>query len=205
VNKMPSKSNRNRHTGLVLFAVVLGMIGLAFASVPLYRLFCVATGFGGTPQRVTAESAPAGPVSDRVITIRFNADVNSELPWSFQPVQPSIRVKVGEQAMAFFRATNHATRSVTGSATFNVTPDKAGPYFDKIQCFCFNEQTLKAGESVEMPVIFYVDPAILKSHGLDDVDTITLSYTFFRAADDAARKPEKVSAAPPAGANGNGG
>jgi cytochrome c oxidase assembly protein subunit 11 len=173
--------------------------------VPLYRLFCVATGFGGTPQRVTAESAPLAPVSDRVVTISFNADVNSELPWSFQPVQPSIRVKVGEQAMAFFRATNHGNRPVTGSATFNVTPDKAGPYFDKIQCFCFNEQTLKAGESVEMPVIFYVDPAILKARGLDDVDTITLSYTFFRASDDAARNGEKVSAAPPAGGNGNGG
>jgi len=202
---MANKSARNRNTGWVLFTVVLAMIGLAFASVPLYRLFCVATGFGGTPQRVTAESAPVAPVSNRVITIRFNADVNSELPWSFQPVQPSIRVKVGEQTMAFFRATNHANRPVTGSATFNVTPDKAGPYFDKIQCFCFDEQTLKAGESVEMPVIFYVDPAILRARGLDDVDTITLSYTFFRAWDDAARNREKVSAAPPAGVNGNGG
>jgi cytochrome c oxidase assembly protein subunit 11 len=202
---MANRSNRNRHTGLVLFVVVLGMVGLAFASVPLYRLFCQATGFGGTPQRVTAESAPVSPVSDRIVTIRFNADVNSDLPWSFQPVQPSLRVKVGEQAMAFFRATNRSNRPVTGAATFNVTPDKAGPYFDKIQCFCFEEQTLKAGESVEMPVIFYVDPAILKARGLDDVDTITLSYTFFRASDDAARNRAKVSSAPPAGTTGNGG
>ena len=202
---MPSKSNRNRHTGLVLFAVVLGMIGLAFASVPLYRLFCVATGFGGTPQRVTAESAPVGPVSDRVITIRFNADVNSELPWSFQPVQRSVSVRVGEQAIAFYRATNHSDRPVTGAATFNVTPDKAGPYFDKIHCFCFEEQTLAPGQTVEMPVTFYVDSAILEDPGLDDVDTITLSYTFFRAADDAAQSRAKVSAAPPVGANGTGG
>ena len=162
------------------------------------------TGCGGTPQRVEAQSAPAA-VSDRTITVRFNADVNSGLPWSFQPAQSSVRVKVGEQALALYRATNHADRAVTGTATFNVTPDKAGAYFNKIECFCFTEQTLKAGQSVEMPVTVYVDPAILAERGLDDVDTITLSYTFFRAADDDARNGAKVSAAPPAGANGTGG
>ena len=202
---MAETTNRNARTGLALFAVVVGMVALAFASVPLYRLFCQATGFGGTPQRVAADAAPAQSVSERIVTIRFNADVNSALPWTFQPVQPSMRVKVGEQAMAFFRATNHSDRPVTGTATFNVTPDKAGPYFDKIQCFCFTEQTLAPGQNVEMPVIFFVDAAILDDRGLDDVDTITLSYTFFRAADDAARNAQKVSAAPAAGTNGKGG
>jgi len=202
---MAGTRNRNAHTGLVLFAVVLGMTALAFASVPLYRLFCQVTGFGGTPQRVEVEAAPAQAFSDRVVTIRFNADVNSGLPWSFQPVQSSMRVKIGEQALAYYRTTNHSDRPVTGTATFNVTPDKAGPYFDKIQCFCFTEQTLAPGQSVEMPVTFYVDPAILEDRGLDDVDTITLSYTFFRAADDAARSGEKISAAPAAGTGGTGG
>jgi cytochrome c oxidase assembly protein subunit 11 len=201
---MAVPSNRNRRTGLVLFTVVIGMVALAFASVPLYRLFCEVTGFGGTPQRVEAGATPAA-VSDRVVTVRFNADVNSGLPWSFQPVQRAIQVKVGEPALAFYRATNHSERPVTGTATFNVTPDKAGSYFDKIECFCFTEQTLDAGQSVEMPVTFYVDPAILKDRGLDDVDTITLSYTFFRAADDSARNGAEVSAAPQGGADGTGG
>jgi cytochrome c oxidase assembly protein subunit 11 len=197
--------SRNARTGVALFAVVLGMVALAFASVPLYRLFCQVTGFGGTPQRIEADAAPAEAVSNRIVTIRFNADVNSSLPWSFQPVQRSLELRVGERALAFYRATNHSDRAVTGTATFNVTPDKAGPYFDKIQCFCFTEQTLAAGQTVDMPVSFYVDPAILNDRGLDDVDTITLSYTFFRAADDAARSEAEVSAAPVSGAEGTGG
>jgi cytochrome c oxidase assembly protein subunit 11 len=201
---MAGSSNRNLRTSLALAAVVLGMVALAFASVPLYRIFCEVTGFGGTPQRVEASAAPAA-VSEREVTVRFNADVSSGLPWSFQPVQRAIKVKVGEQALAFYRATNHADRPVTGTATFNVTPDKAGAYFDKIECFCFAEQTLEPGQTVDMPVTFYVDPAMLQDRGLDDVDTITLSYTFFRAADDAARNGPKVSAAPGAGANGTGG
>ena len=200
-----SVPSRNAKTGLALFAVVLGMVALAFASAPLYRLFCQVTGFGGTPQRIEAQAVPAEALSERIVTIRFNADVNSGLPWSFQPVQRSVSVRVGEQSIAFYRATNHSDRPVTGAATFNVTPDKAGPYFDKIHCFCFEEQTLAPGQTVEMPVTFYVDPAILEDPGLDDVDTITLSYTFFRAADDAAQSRAKVSAAPPVGANGTGG
>jgi cytochrome c oxidase assembly protein subunit 11 len=201
---MAGVPHRNRRTGLMLFTIVLGMVALAFASVPLYRLFCEVTGFGGTPQRVEASAAPAAQ-SERVVTVRFNADVNSGLPWSFQPAQRSIEVKIGEQALAFYRATNHADRPVTGTATFNVTPDKAGAYFAKIECFCFTEQTLEPGQSVEMPVTFYVDPAMLQDRGLDDVDTITLSYTFFRAADDAARNGAEVSAAPQGGADGTGG
>jgi cytochrome c oxidase assembly protein subunit 11 len=197
-------TNRNRRTGLMLFTLAIGMVALAFASVPLYRLFCEVTGFGGTPQRVEASAVPAAQ-SLRVVTVRFNADVNSGLPWSFQPAQRAIEVKIGEQALAFYRATNHADRPVTGTATFNVTPDKAGAYFAKIECFCFTEQTLQPGQSVEMPVTFYVDPAMLTDRGLDDVDTITLSYTFFRAADDAARNGAEVSAAPRGGAYGTGG
>ena len=197
--------SRNARTGLALSAVVIGMVALAFASAPLYRLFCQVTGFGGTPQRIEAEAVPTEALSDRIVTIRFNADVNSGLPWSFQPVQPLLTLRVGERALAFYRATNHSDRPVTGTATFNVTPDKAGSYFDKIQCFCFTEQTLAPGQTVDMPVTFYVDPAILTDTGLDDVDTITLSYTFFRAADDAARSEAAVSATPVAGANGTGG
>lgn len=202
---MAEASNRNLRTGLALFAVVLGMVGLAFASVPLYRLFCEVTGFGGTPQRLEAEAAPSQAVSNRVVTIRFNADVNSSLPWSFRPAEAAVQVKIGEQVLAFYRATNLSDRPMTGTATFNVTPDKAGAYFVKIQCFCFTEQRLAPGESVEMPVTFYVDPAILGDRGLDDVETITLSYTFFRAADEAAGNEEEISTAPTAGANGIGG
>ncbi len=197
---MARTPNRNLRTGLALSAVVVAMLALAFASVPLYRLFCQVTGFGGTPQRVEANAAPGQAVSDRIVTIRFNADVNSGLPWSFQPEQPSVRVRVGEQALAFYRATNHSDRPVTGIATFNVTPDKAGAYFSKIACFCFTEQTLAPQQSVEMPVTFFVDPAILEDRGLDDVETITLSYTFFRASEEA-----EVGAAPVAGTNGTGG
>ena len=199
---MAASSNRNLRTSLALAALVMGMVALAFASVPLYRIFCEVTGFGGTPQRVEANAAPTA-VSEREVTIRFNADVNSGMPWSFQPVQRALKVKVGEQALAFYRATNHADRPVTGTATFNVTPDKAGAYFAKIECFCFAEHTLEPGQSVDMPVTFYVDPAMLQDRGVDDVDTITLSYTFFRAADDTARNGAKVSAAPDA--NGTGG
>ncbi len=201
---MAGTADRNLRTGLALFAVVLGMVALAFASVPLYRLFCEVTGFGGTPQRIEADAVPALSISQRIVTIRFNADVNSGLPWSFQPVRRALDVRVGEQTLAFYRATNHADRPVTGAATFNVTPDKAGAYFSKIECFCFTEQTLAPGQTVEMPVTFYVDPAILDDRGLDDVDTITLSYTFFRAAADAAGG-EEVSAAPAAGASKTGG
>ena len=201
---MAASSNRNLRTSVALAALVMGMVALAFASVPLYRIFCEVTGFGGTPQRVEANAAPTA-VSEREVTIRFNADVNSGMPWSFQPVQRALKVKVGEQALAFYRATNHADRPVTGTATFNVTPDKAGAYFAKIECFCFAEQTLEPGQSVDMPVTFYVDPAMLQDRGVDDVDTITLSYTFFRAADESERNGAEVSAAPQGGADGTGG
>jgi cytochrome c oxidase assembly protein subunit 11 len=174
---------RNARTGLALSVLVCAMVGLAFASVPLYRLFCQVTGYGGTTQ--VAESAPE-TISERRITVRFNADVNPELPWRFQPIERAVTLRVGEPGLAFYRAVNLSDRPVSGTATFNVTPLKAGRYFDKTQCFCFDEQRLEAGEEVEMGVSFFIDPAILGDRNLDDVSTVTLSYTFFRSPDDEA-------------------
>ena len=178
-------SRKNRRVVLPLVALVVGSGALAFASVPLYRLFCQVTGFGGTPQVATA--APAVPL-DRVMTIRFNADTDPHLPWVFQPAQREIRIQVGEQALAFYRATNKAAEPVVGHAVFNVTPHKAGAYFDKIDCFCFSEQRLEPGESVDMPVTFFIDPEIAKDRKMDGIQTITLSYTFFRAETEGSRR-----------------
>ena len=166
----------NKRLGLALIGVVAGMLGAAYASVPLYQLFCQVTGFGGTTQ--VAEALP-DQVVDRVITIRFNADVDPNLPWAFQPVQREMTVKVGESGLAHFSARNLSGRSTVGTATFNVTPLKAGQYFNKVQCFCFTEQRLAAGASADMPVSFFVDPAIDEDPNLQEVKTITLSYTFF--------------------------
>ena len=164
-------------TALVLIAVVAGMAGASFAAVPLYRLFCQVTGFAGTTQ--TAVAAPAEAL-DRVMTVRFNADVGKRLPWRFRPDQGPVELRVGEQGLAFFTAANTSNETVTGHAVFNVTPLKAGRYFTKIQCFCFDEQVLGPGETARMPVTFFVDPEIAEDPNLDDVSTITLSYTFFR-------------------------
>lgn len=180
-------SAKNRKVALMSALVVASMVGLAYASVPLYRMFCQVTGFGGTTQR--AEAAPENTV-DRRMTILFDANTAGSLPWTFEPVQRSLDVKVGEENFAYYRATNNSDHAMTGSAVFNVTPDTAGAYFNKIQCFCFTEQTLKAGESVEMPVSFFVDPAIVEDHGLDKVTTITLSYTFYPAGE-----PDTLSSA----------
>jgi cytochrome c oxidase assembly protein subunit 11 len=171
-------------TALALSGVIFGMVGLTAAAVPLYRLFCQVTGYGGTTQR--AEAIPERQL-DRTITVRFNADVAGNLPWSFAPVERAVEVRLGEQHLAFYRAHNASNRAIVGSATFNVTPFKAGLYFDKIACFCFQEQTLQAGETVDMPVSFYVDPAILDDPDTRDLRAITLSYTFFERDD---RAPE---------------
>jgi len=176
-------ASRNARTGLALSLIVCAMAGLAFASVPLYRLFCQVTGYGGTTQ--VAEAVPE-TVSERRITVRFDASVNPRLPWSFEPVDRAVTVHVGEPGLAFYRAVNLSERPVTGTATFNVTPLKAGQYFNKVQCFCFDEQRLEAGEAVEMGVSFFIDPAILDDPNLDDVATVTLSYTFFRSLEDEA-------------------
>ncbi len=182
---------RNARTGVVLAGIVAGMVGLSFASVPLYRLFCQVTGYGGTTQ--IAAAAP-GAVSERVIKVRFNADTAPDLPWSFKPVQREITLKVGESGLAYYRARNLATEAVTGTSTFNVTPLKAGRYFSKVQCFCFNEQRLEAGQELDMAVSFFVDPEILTDRNLDEVKTITLSYTFFRAPGDAETGAEQANA-----------
>ena len=172
----PEKRSNGR-VALLLCGLVAGMVGLSFASVPLYRLFCQVTGFGGTTQQ--AEVAPE-TVAERLMTIRFNADINPALPWAFQPEQREVTVRIGESGLAFYRARNLSSEPVTGTATFNVTPLKAGLYFSKIDCFCFIEQRLEPGEEVAMGVSFFVDPSILEDRNLDDVTTITLSYTFFR-------------------------
>ena len=177
-------NRRNATTVALLAAVVCGMVGLSFASVPLYRLFCQATGFGGTTQRAIA--AP-GAVGDTLVTVRFDATTATELGWDFRPLESSVWVHPGEQREVFFRAVNRTSETVTGTATFNVTPTKTGIYFDKLQCFCFNEQQLKPGESRDMGVVFFVDPDLLTDPSTSDVRTITLSYTMFRAP--AASQP----------------
>lgn len=174
----PGANARANRTALMAAGIVLFMTALAFASVPLYRLFCQVTGFAGTPQRALA--AP-GAVGGRQVTVRFDANTSPHLPWSFRPETRSETVAVGARDMVFFQAANRAAQSVTGTATFNVTPEAAGKYFTKIQCFCFTEQTLKPGESVRMPVIFFVDPKILDDPDARDIENITLSYTFYPA------------------------
>ena len=169
---------RKGATALLLASVVAGMAGLSFASVPLYRLFCQATGVGGTTQR--ADRAPAN-ASDVVVTIRFNAETAPDLGWEFHPLQDAVTVHPGEQRQIFYRVVNKTTQPVTASATFNVTPAKSGIYFDKLQCFCYSEQHLEPGESADMGVVFFVDPDILTDPNTTELRTITLSYTMFRA------------------------
>lgn len=173
---MTGLARRNGRTAGLAALLVLAMVGLAFASVPLYRLFCQVTGIGGTTQR--AAEAP-GPVAGKEMAIRFDANTASALPWRFGPEKPREIVTIGEREMAFYTARNLSARPVKGTATFNVTPVQAGKYFSKIQCFCFNEQTLKPGEEVRMPVVFFVDPAILKDPDSKGISEITLSYTFY--------------------------
>jgi cytochrome c oxidase assembly protein subunit 11 len=182
---------RRRMTGLMLGGVVAGMGGMAYAAVPLYRVFCQVTGYGGTTRR--AHVAPT-QILDRVMNVRFNSDVGRGMPWHFQPVQREMAVRVGEQAIAKFTATNPTDRVVMGSAAFNVTPQKTGPYFNKVQCFCFTEQILGPGETAELPVQFFVDPSLAEDRNLDDVTAITLSYTFFeREMDAEARETYRLS------------
>ena len=173
------KLTRNHVVFGSCFAVVVAMVGASYAAVPLYYIFCRATGYGGTPNRAT--SAPR-VIADRTMTIRFDTNVDPKLPWSFYPEQRTVQVHVGENRLVFFRAINNSKTAITGHASFNVQPDEAARYFSKIQCFCFTEQRLTAGESVEMPVSFFVSPKIMKDHGDDSVSEITLSYTFYPSA-----------------------
>ncbi|MCP5372370.1 MAG: cytochrome c oxidase assembly protein [Hyphomicrobiales bacterium] len=184
---------RNGATALVLLGVVGGMVGLSFASVPLYQLFCKVTGYGGTPGRETAEQVHAAAPGARIIKVRFDSNVNHNLPWVFHPVKREVQTRVGEEVLAFYEARNISDRTTTGTATFNVTPFKVAPYFNKIECFCFTEQTLKPGQEASMPVSFFVDPEIFDDPATAEVTTITLSYTFFPA------KPEPRATAAPEG------
>jgi len=184
---MTNVRRKNAKTAVVLFSVVAGMIGLAFASVPLYRIFCQTTGLAGTPG--IQSQAPA-KATDIDFKVRFDANVNTALHWQFKPLQKEIDLKLGEERLAFYEATNLSDKTITGSAVFNVTPLKIGQYFVKIDCFCFTEQTLKPGETAQMPVSFYVDPAIYDDKNTRDVKTITLSYTFYPVEEEQ----KKVSA-----------
>ncbi len=180
----------------VLVAMVFGMVGLTFAAVPLYKMFCAATGYGGTPQIGPAQSPGVATGS---VVVRFDADTDAKLPWRFAPEQRQVGVRLGQETVAFYAARNQADRPVTGVAVYNVTPDKVGRYFHKTACFCFNEQTLAAGQSMQFPVSFWVDPAIAHDPNTSDVHTITLSYTFFRSLDDAAKSGALAHAGPHVG------
>ena len=182
---------RARVIALACALLVAGMVGLSYAAVPLYRLFCQVTGFGGTTQ--VAEAAP-GEAGERLLTIRFDANTAADLAWDFRPVERSIAVHVGEGALAYYRATNLSGEPTTGTATFNVTPVAAGQYFAKVECFCFTEQPLAPGQSADLPVSFFIDPAIDDDPDLAGVSTITLSYTYFSAAPGAGEAPLDATA-----------
>lgn len=185
---------RNKRTMLIAFGIALGMLGLGYAAVPLYDLFCRVTGFGGTTQVASEADADlaermAASAGGTTYSIRFDANTSRDMPWTFRPVQVTDTVAIGQRDMAFYLARNDSSVPVTGTATFNVEPEQAGRYFNKIQCFCFTEQTLQPGEEIRMPVLYYVDPAALDDPNMEGVEQITLSYTFHRA-------PEQPEAAP---------
>lgn len=173
-----SLPNRNRRVGFTFLGLALGMLALGFASVPLYRIFCQVTGFGGTTQRASDAEAASVAVSARMMSIRFDANVERGMPWQFRPLQVTDTVSIGARDMAIFTAKNLSDHPVTGMASFNVEPAYVGKYFNKVQCFCFTEQTLEPGQEVRMPVLYYVDPKILDDPDARDVEQITLSYTF---------------------------
>ena len=196
------RGRRNLYVFAGLIAMVVAMNGFAYETVPAYRAFCQSFGFAGSP--IVEASAPEADavLADRTITVRFNSDIEPALDWRFKPVQRSVDLHVGETGLAFYEASNRDSAPVTGTATFNVTPLKAAPYFVKIDCFCFTEQTLSPGETAQMPVTFFVDPAIAEDQNLDDVTEITLSYTFFRDRDaEADRKAAALRTDEPTNVN----
>jgi cytochrome c oxidase assembly protein subunit 11 len=173
-------ARKNGRVGALAALLALAMVGMAFAAVPLYRLFCQVTGLGGTTMRVDeASAASVAPVAGKSVRVRFDANISRELTWEFRPVETNRTVPIGARNMAVYTAKNMTSQPLTGTATFNVTPVQAGQYFAKIQCFCFEEQTLAPGQQVQMPVVYYVDPAILKDPAARDITEITLSYTFY--------------------------
>ena len=172
--------DRNTRILVGCLTLVATMVGLSYAAVPLYRVFCQLTGFDGTPLR--ADAAP-GPSTGRKVTVRFDANISQNLPWEFRPAA-AVTLETGEQGVIHYHAKNLSGAKTAGMATFNVTPEKAAPYFNKVACFCFERQELKPHEAVEMGVSFFVDPKISEDPTLNDIDTITLSYTFYVAKDD---------------------
>ncbi len=178
---MQIDGNKNRRVALMAATVFCAMVGLAYASVPLYRIFCQTTGFGGTTQ--IAATAPASATAKQ-ISVRFDANASDEMGWNFRAAQSTMTVTIGEPTMAHYRATNMSSRTVTGTAKFNVTPTSAGIYFNKIQCFCFTKQTLKPGETADFPVQFFVDPDILDNADTRSIHEITLSYSFYPTTPD---------------------
>ncbi|MDE2445001.1 MAG: cytochrome c oxidase assembly protein [Alphaproteobacteria bacterium] len=181
MSQLSPTSRKNRRVAFLATGVVIGMIGLSYAAVPFYKAFCKATGFGGTTQR--AEKAP-DKATDKFISVRFDANTSNDLGWEFHARKTEMQVKIGEQTMAYYDARNTSTRTVTGSAIFNVSPPSAGAYFNKIQCFCFTKHTLQPGQAAEFPVMFFVDPALLDNPDAAGIKEITLSYTFYPAVPD---------------------
>jgi cytochrome c oxidase assembly protein subunit 11 len=175
-------ARRNVRVGLMAAAGALAMLGLGYAAVPLYQMFCQVTGFGGTTMKASeADAARAATIATgQQISVRFDASTSAGMPWVFKPTQPTQTVTIGQRDIATYTARNEGSQPITGAATFNVTPEQAGKYFNKIQCFCFTEQTLAPGQEVTMPVLYYVDPAMLDDPNMAGVQQITLSYTFHR-------------------------
>jgi len=188
------KSSKNAIVLFALAALIGVMIGLVSQAEPLYKMFCGATGLGGTTQN--ASTAPTEK-KDRMITVTLDANTDPALPWEFGPDQRSIRVKLGETATVKFHARNRGDKTIVGTAVHNVQPDKAGLYFDKLQCFCFTKQVLKPGQAIELPVQFFIDPVLAQDRNEDDVTDITLSYTFYLAKDQgkiaAAKQPHETA------------
>ena len=186
-------ARRNLRIGVICAVVFAGMVGAAYASVPLYRAFCQVTGFDGTVRK--AEAAPTR-VLDRTLTIRFDANVRN-LPWEFRPDQVSQEVRIGDTGLAFFRVTNKGKTPITGRATYGVTPEQAGPYFQKLECFCFTEQTVQPGATMEFPVVYFVDPQFATDPETRGKQEITLSYTFFPVEDQRAEAASPLGEAAP--------
>jgi cytochrome c oxidase assembly protein subunit 11 len=189
-------ARKNRKVALIAAGGALAMLGLGYASVPLYRLFCQVTGYGGTTQRADAEKLAGVKVAGKMIRVRFDANTAPGLPWMFKPQQVTQDLRIGERKIATFEARNLSGRPITGTAIFNVSPEQAGKYFNKIQCFCFTEQKLMPGQDVRMPVIYYVDPAILDDPGANNIEEITLSYTFNETPESAAQAHNSAGTKP---------
>lgn len=195
-DRQQTLARRNRRTAIAAFTMVGTMVGVSFAAVPLYELFCRVTGFGGTPM---IGGGPAPGAGQQTITIRFNANTQPNLPWRFEAVQASQTLHVGEEGVAFYRARNTGTGPATGVSTYNVTPETVGRYFHKTACFCFEEQTLTPGQEVDMPLAFWIDPRIADDPNTRNIRTITVSYTFFRTMADAERSGALANAGPHVG------